>query len=208
MATVTRPFRGVNADQRVQDRRNRLIAAGLDEVAEVGVTGLRMNTVCRRARLSQRYFYEHFANRDELLAALFDDVMRDVFTQTLAAVDACGPDIVERASAALAVFYDVIINDVPRARLYAESAGVAAVAARKRVATDQYVAFVTEQVAAVVGSMDDRTAGRLAMATRVLVGGQVDAAIALAAGDVVISRADYIALCARMLSDAIAAAAG
>ena len=38
------------------------------------------------------------------------------------------------------------------------------------------------------------------------VGGQVDAAVALAAGDVVISRADYIALCARMLSDAIVAA--
>ena len=30
MTTVTRPFRGVNADQRVLERRRRLIAAGLD----------------------------------------------------------------------------------------------------------------------------------------------------------------------------------
>lgn len=59
-------------------------------------------------------------------AALFDDVMREVFTRTVTAVNACGSDIVERASAALAVFYDVIISDAPRAWLYAEAAGVAA----------------------------------------------------------------------------------
>jgi hypothetical protein len=43
------------------------------------------------------------------------------------------------------------------------------------------------------------------MAILVLVGGQADAAAALAGGSVAISRSDYINLHARMLTDAIAA---
>jgi hypothetical protein len=66
--------------------------------------------------------------------------------------------------------------------------------------------FVVEQVAAFVGEMDDRTKARLTMATLVLVGGQADAAVALAVGSVAISRDDYIELHARMLTDALAAA--
>jgi AcrR family transcriptional regulator len=206
VATVTRPFRGVSADERLMQRRGLLLEAALDEVGEVGVARLRMNTVCKRARLTQRYFYEHFRNRDDLLAALFDSFIDEVIAETIARVAASGPDTFVRASAALAVFYDIIISDPRKARLYAESVGIAAIAERKRNAVDQYADFVIEQVTAVVGEMDDRTKGRLTMVTLVLVGGQADAAVALAAGSVAISRNDYIELHARMLTDAIAAA--
>jgi AcrR family transcriptional regulator len=86
VATVTRQFRGVSADERLMQRRALLLEAALDEVGEVGVAQLRMNTVCKRARLTQRYFYEHFRNRDELLAALFDSVIDEVLTETIATV--------------------------------------------------------------------------------------------------------------------------
>jgi hypothetical protein len=56
------------------------------------------------------------------------------------------------------------------------------------------------------GDVDDRTKALLTMATLVLVGGQADAAVALAAGAVAISRDDYIDLRARMLVDAAGAA--
>jgi hypothetical protein len=106
----------------------------------------------------------------------------------------------------LAIFYDTILSDPCKARLYAESVGIAAIAERKRDAVDRYADFVVEQVTAFVGELDDRTKARLTMATLVLVGGQADAAVALAVGSVDISRGDYIELHARMLTDAIAAA--
>jgi AcrR family transcriptional regulator len=206
MATVTRPFRGVSADERRALRRAALLDAGLEEIGEVGLAGLRMNTVCKRAGLTQRYFYEHFANRDELLTAVFDGVINDLIAQTIVAVQSYGPDIFERASAGLALFYDTIVSDPRKARLYAESVGNAAIAERKRDAVRRYADFVSEQVDAVVGKMNSRTRSRLTMAVLVLVGGQADAAAALAGGSVTISRSDYIDMHARMLIDALAAA--
>jgi AcrR family transcriptional regulator len=186
-------------------RRAALLEAALEEIGEVGVAQLRMNTVCKRAGLTQRYFYEHFGNRDELLTAVFDSVINEVISDTVAAVELCGPDIFERASAGLAIFYDTIISDPRKARLYAESVGNAAIAERKRNAVSRYVDFVTQQVGTIVGKMNNRTRSRLAMAVLVLVGGQADAAAALAGGSVAISRKDYVDLHARMLTDAIAA---
>jgi AcrR family transcriptional regulator len=205
VTTVTRSFRGVSADERLTQRRAALVEAALEEIGEVGVAQLRMNTVCKRAGLTQRYFYEHFGNRDELLATVFDSVLDEVITETIETVNAAGPDIFERASVALAIFYDTIISDPCKARLYAESVGNAVIAEHKRNAVSRYADFVAEQVSSVVGKMNNRTRSRLTMAVLVLVGGQADAAAALAGGSVAISRNDYIDLHARMLTDAIAA---
>lgn len=205
MTTVSRPFRGVSADERIADRRAALLEAALAEIGEVGVAGLRMNTVCKRAGLTQRYFYEHFGNRDEMLAAVFDSVIDEVISTTIATVQSCGPNLFDRASAGLAVFYDAIISDPRKARLYAESVGIPTIAERKRAAVRRYADFVAEQVNAATGRMNNRTRSRLRMAILVLVGGQADAAAALAGGDVTLSRADYIDLHARLLTDAVAA---
>lgn len=206
MPTVTRPFRGVSADSRLVERRARLLDAALDEVGDIGVAQLRMNTVCKRARLTQRYFYEQFANRDELLAALFDQVIDEVITQTEATVAATPSDIYEQARVALAIFYDNVISDQRRARLYAESVGIPSIAEQKRLAIKRYSDLVIERVTAATGKLDGRSKARLLMAILVLVGGQADASTALASGTVSITRADYVDMHARMLVDAIAAA--
>jgi AcrR family transcriptional regulator len=165
-----------------------------------------MNTVCVRAGLSQRYFYEHFANRDELLAALFDTLADDLIARTITAVEAAGPDLYDQASAALAVFYDTVMMDPPRARLYAEAVGIAAVADRKRDAVSRYSEFVLQRATDSLGPLDKRTRARVTMAVLVLVGGQADATVALTAGTITMSRTDYIDQHACMLVDAIAAA--
>lgn len=203
---MTRSFRGVSADERLAHRRTALIEAALEEIGDVGVARLRMNTVCKRAGLTQRYFYEHFGNRDELLATVFDSVLDGVISETIETVNATGTDIFERASVALAIFYDTIISDPCKARLYAESVGNTVIAEHKRNAVSRYANFVAQQVSDVVGKMNNRTRSRLIMAILVLVGGQADAAAALAGGSVTISRRDYIDLHAHMLTDAIAAA--
>ncbi|BAW04565.1 TetR family transcriptional regulator [Nocardia seriolae] len=60
--------------ERRAERRERLLAAALDIWLEHGWAAVTMRGVCTRAGLNDRYFYEHFADRDELLGAVWDRV--------------------------------------------------------------------------------------------------------------------------------------
>jgi AcrR family transcriptional regulator len=60
-------YRGVSADERRALRRERLIAAAADVYGEVGYRNATVRMICRRARLTERYFYEAFGSSEELL---------------------------------------------------------------------------------------------------------------------------------------------
>ena len=76
MAQV-RPYRGVEAPERLALRRRRFLEAGLDLLgaADSDLAGLTVRAVCGRAGLSARYFYENFNDKDELVSAVFDWVI-------------------------------------------------------------------------------------------------------------------------------------
>ncbi|MTE11804.1 TetR/AcrR family transcriptional regulator [Nocardia aurantiaca] len=65
---------GRTQEERRAERRERLIAAALDIWLDNGWAAVTMRGVCTRAGLNDRYFYEHFADRDELLGAVWDEV--------------------------------------------------------------------------------------------------------------------------------------
>src|SRR5438093_11403484 len=87
MAQV-RPYRGVDAAERVAQRRGRLLAAGLEIRGGHGQdpTELTVRAICREAGLGVRYFYESFDDKEELVAAVFDWVIADLTATTQAAV--------------------------------------------------------------------------------------------------------------------------
>lgn len=62
-----RPWRGVTADERRAKRREQLIDAGFSLLGTEGSAAVTMRGVCREAKLTERYFYESFANREDLL---------------------------------------------------------------------------------------------------------------------------------------------
>jgi AcrR family transcriptional regulator len=55
-------------------RRDELIAAGVALLGGEGGPALTVRAVCRAAELTERYFYESFADRDEFVRAVYDDV--------------------------------------------------------------------------------------------------------------------------------------
>jgi AcrR family transcriptional regulator len=55
-------------------RRQTLIAAGVRLLGDVNGPALSVRAVCRNTRLTERYFYESFADRDEFVRAVYDDV--------------------------------------------------------------------------------------------------------------------------------------
>ena len=203
MTTVARPFRGVSADDRLRRRRDRLIDAGFAEIAEVGVAGLRMNSVCARAGLTQRYFYEHFANRDELLAVLWDALTDELIDRTVATVAAQSLDLFARAKAALTVFVETVVDDPRKARLFAEALSVATLAERKSAAVHRYAEFTANQAFIVHGEQDARTAEQVKLAALIVVGGQADTAVLWMRNQIALNRRDYIESMAHMFVDAV-----
>jgi AcrR family transcriptional regulator len=84
-----RPYRGVEARDRIAERRRRLLDAGLELLG--GTTNpaeLTVRAVCSHAGISARYFYEGFTDKDELVAAVFDGVIAEIAATTQAAVAA------------------------------------------------------------------------------------------------------------------------
>jgi AcrR family transcriptional regulator len=205
MATVVRPFRGVSAEDRLAQRRAALLEAGLDEVAAVGVAKLRMSSVCDRAGLIHRYFYEHFRNRDELLEALFASLITDMQIRTAKAVAAQPLDLTARARAALNVFVDCFVEE-RHARLYAEADSMPALAAQKAAAIRLYIENTVDQVEAVCGTTDKHTRDRVALAALVVCTGQAEAALAWHAGNIPLNRDDYVDTVARVFVTSMLAA--
>lgn len=90
---TTRTYGGVGATERRERRRTALLDAALDLLAEGGAGAVTKRAVCARARLNDRYFYEHFADRDVLLEALAAQLTADGIAAVVSATLAAGPDL-------------------------------------------------------------------------------------------------------------------
>ena len=58
------------------EEAQRLIQAGIAELAEKGRLDPRVSDIVRRAGLSNKAFYRHFKSKDELLLAVLEEMMR------------------------------------------------------------------------------------------------------------------------------------
>jgi AcrR family transcriptional regulator len=58
---------------RLPIQRQRLLQAAAAEFAQRGYSGASSESISRRAGMSKATFYEHFANKEECIIALFDD---------------------------------------------------------------------------------------------------------------------------------------
>ena len=59
------------------NQRNRMIDATIDVVGEKGYAELTVSDVIKRAGVSRRAFYEHFANREDCFFATYDAIMAE-----------------------------------------------------------------------------------------------------------------------------------
>jgi AcrR family transcriptional regulator len=112
---------GVAPNDRVAERRALLLDAALELVGTRGLAGTTVRGVCAEARLNPRYFYESFADLEELAVAVFDRTMDDLRTAGDAAGAAAGPDPVARVRALVAGTVGFVDDDRRRGRvLYVE----------------------------------------------------------------------------------------
>jgi AcrR family transcriptional regulator len=73
MARATR-WAGVSPTDRRSERRTLLLDAAFALFGDGGEAAVSVRSVCRASELNTRYFYENFADTDELLGELYDQV--------------------------------------------------------------------------------------------------------------------------------------
>ncbi|MBI5104391.1 MAG: helix-turn-helix transcriptional regulator, partial [Solirubrobacterales bacterium] len=78
MVTGGRVYGGMTPAERRARRRAQLLEAGLEVFARRGWARATVADVCRAAGLSQRYFYEQFADREGLFLAITDRIAEEV----------------------------------------------------------------------------------------------------------------------------------
>jgi AcrR family transcriptional regulator len=71
--SVERSLRAARA--KAESRSDRFIKSAIAILSETGRTDFTVQEVVERSRTSLRAFYQHFATKDELLLALFDEIM-------------------------------------------------------------------------------------------------------------------------------------
>ncbi|WP_260478383.1 TetR/AcrR family transcriptional regulator [Nonomuraea sp. WAC 01424] len=78
---------GLSAEQRLADRRERLLNAAYTLFAKPGFDATTIERLCSEARISNRAFYECFGGREELLQTLYEVVVDDTLTQVAKAME-------------------------------------------------------------------------------------------------------------------------
>ncbi len=76
---------GVPLEDRQALRRDELVAAGTQLLGGESGPAVTVRAACRQAGLTERYFYESFADRDEFVRAVYDDVCSRAMTALMSA---------------------------------------------------------------------------------------------------------------------------
>jgi AcrR family transcriptional regulator len=108
-----RRFRGQSPEERQSQRREQLVEAGLEAFGARGFHAVGVRDICARARLTERYFYESFANREALFVAVYDRAIAELLEAVSSAMTDANDDPTERARIALKVFLERL-RDEPR----------------------------------------------------------------------------------------------
>ncbi len=180
--TSARPYRGVDAADRLASRRARLLGAGLDLLGadEGDAEELTVRGICRRAGVAARYFYESFADKDEFVAAVFDWVIAELAATTQAAVAAAPTQ--EQNRAGMSNIVRTIGGDPRVGRLLFSAHLSNAVLVRKRVESSALFAMLSGRHVEDALRLPEND--RIKAAAHFVVGGVAQTISAWLAGDV------------------------
>lgn len=133
-APADRRYKGKSAEERRTERRASLVAAALAVWQEQGWAAVTMRGVCARAGLTDRYFYESFADRDALLATVWDQVRDETLEMVARAIfeHADEPPLAHLHAALVAVVHHIADEPARAQIIFGDHAGSALLEQRRR----------------------------------------------------------------------------
>lgn len=168
--TQGRRYGGRDAAQRQEERRARLVAAGVELFGTAGYAATSVRAVCQQARLTERYFYETAHGREDLLAMVYDEIVREVQTASFTAARQAPPRLDAQVRAGLGHFVHALIGDPRKARIMLVE--VVGASPRLEVRRHQVIHEFAQFIAALGKEhVPDADMGRLSLTAIALVGG-------------------------------------
>jgi AcrR family transcriptional regulator len=146
---VNRSYRGMSAEQRLADRRERLMTAAYTLYAKPGFAATTIERLCSEARISNRAFYECFGGREELLQALHERCVGESLEVVAKAVEEAPESLAGRIEAGIRAYIEFATADWRRARimhLEVRRSGDVLTVSRQR-AVDSFARLVEEAAA-------------------------------------------------------------
>lgn len=137
MTGATSPTRwaGVPLTDRRAERRALLVDAAFRLFGDGGEAAVSVRSVCRECGLNTRYFYESFADTDDLLGAVYDEVSAALAVDVEAATARAADSLRARTRAGIAAVLGFSSADPRRGRILFTDARANAVLAARRTAT-------------------------------------------------------------------------
>lgn len=179
MTELVRPYRGISAETRRSTRRAQLLEACLDVVGAVGVAETTAEAVCARAKLSKRYFYESFADRETVLVAALDEVFANIQAEIANQLATAPRSVGGRITCTVTALVDALSSDQRVARLYIESSHHPTLEQRRVEAFDLFSQLLIEQVL----RLDDPDDPAARVAALLIVAGTTEVLARWLAGD-------------------------
>jgi AcrR family transcriptional regulator len=134
VSTPTR-WAGVPLTDRRTERRALLVDAAYRLFGDGGEPAVSVRSICRECGLNTRYFYESFADTDDLLGAVYDEVSALLAADVDAAVTAAGESLRDQTRAGIAAVLGFSSADPRRGRILFTDARANPVLAARRAAT-------------------------------------------------------------------------
>lgn len=151
-----------------------------------------VRSVCARAGLTPRYFYENFADLDELLVAVVDRVAAEIAARSLGAVASAADDLESQVRAAVDAGYAVVAGDRRKANaILVAAAGHGPLRDRRREIVLQYADLATANLAA-LGALSVVDRRRVRATALFLMGGAAELITAVLSGSLRLSRARVV----------------
>jgi AcrR family transcriptional regulator len=184
---------GTTLSDRRAARRQKLLDAGLDLLGGEKPSAVAVRAVCRHARLTERYFYESFADRDALVVAVFDEVAAEVKATLQHATRNHEPGE-ERARAAVESTVGLMLDDPRKGRVLLLAPLTERVLASRGLELSRMLALmIREQLSPEVSGQD----GELIAVG--LIGALTTLFSAYLQGALTADREDFVAHCVRLL---------
>lgn len=174
----TRRYGGVPTDERRKRRREQILEAGLQIFGTTGYRTSTVRSICQQAGVNQRYFYESFDTREDLLEAVYSRIVRELAGAAFREASEA-EDMESRVRAALTAWWTIVAGDHRKARILTiEFIGVNdRLEERRLFVRRQTVNFVIARAALRVGASEEhveRHRVQLILIARSLIGGVVE----------------------------------
>ena len=186
-------YRGMAAEDRRAERRERLLEAGLDALGTRGFEATTVRGVCEGAGLNPRYFYESFDDLDALFVAVFDRIAAESVECVVSALASAPDDAHGRAHAVIEAFVSLMTDDPRKGRVaFIEAMGSETLMRRRLDTLQAFTELVAEEARAFYGAGTLEGDGTVALTAQMLVGGLTETLIAWLGGRLDVSREQLV----------------